>query len=149
MALTITGTVDGIPAPMGSHKHIGRGRIINDNPRTAEWQNAVRWSFRQAYRGEPTAGCVMVILTFYFPHNKGHYGTGRNAGKLKPSAPIGCTYKVKPDLDKLVRAVLDCGTGILWVDDAQVVHLTCQKEWSESPRMEFDITLDVWEEGVL
>ena len=36
---------------------------------------------------------------------------------------------VRPDIDKLARAVLDALTGIVWVDDDQVVELVCRKRW--------------------
>lgn len=36
---------------------------------------------------------------------------------------------VKPDLDNLIKAVLDSATGILWVDDAQIVDMACQKRY--------------------
>ena len=46
---------------------------------------------------------------------KSHFGTGRNAGKLKPSAP---KYPaVKPDVDKLSRAVHDALTIANVIDD--------------------------------
>ena len=35
---------------------------------------------------------------------------------------------VRPDLDKLARAVLDALTGIVWVDDDQVVELAYRKQ---------------------
>lgn len=142
MAVTVvSGTVEGVPAPMGSHRHIGRGRIINDNPRTAEWQNAVRWSFRQAYKGDAVRTPVSVKLEFCMPRPKSHYGTGKNATRVKNSAPSEYSCLGKPDLDKLVRAVLDCGTGILWVDDAQVVSISCSKRYSENSGLDYEINL--------
>ena len=56
---------------------------------------------------------------FRFQRPKSHFGTGRNAGKLKKSAPR--CHVVKPDLSKLVRAVEDALTGIIWRDDSQVI----------------------------
>ena len=48
---------------------------------------------------------VSLRCEFVFPRPLSHYGTGKNATKLKPSAP---RYHVKtPDLDKLVRGVCD------------------------------------------
>lgn len=39
---------------------------------------------------------------------------------------------VKPDLDKLVRAILDAGTGVLWIDDAQVRFIEARKVYAVS-----------------
>ncbi|MCR4339570.1 MAG: RusA family crossover junction endodeoxyribonuclease [Gemmatimonadaceae bacterium] len=58
----------------------------------------------------------------------GHYGTGRNAGTVRPCAPEWPT--TKPDADKLTRALLDALTGVAYVDDSQVVHLGIRKEWA-------------------
>lgn len=35
----------------------------------------------------------------------------------------------KPDLDKILRSVLDSLTGVAYYDDAQVVKVTCQKQY--------------------
>lgn len=140
--MTITGFVDGTPAPMGSHRAFVRGKhavLVNDNKGTAPWQERVRWAFRQAYSGEPHVGLVDVVLRFEFPRPKSHYGTGKNATTIKASAPEVVT--VKPDIDKLVRAVLDCGTGILWRDDSQVVTLRVAKIYRTVPGMAFEIYL--------
>ena len=37
---------------------------------------------------------------------------------------------VKPDIDKLCRSTLDALTGVLYVDDAQIVELHVRKEYS-------------------
>ena len=67
-------------------------------------------------------GPVVVRLEFRFDRPKGHWG----AKGLRPSAPAAKTSK--PDLDKLVRAVLD-GLWPAWGDDAQVVELTASKRY--------------------
>lgn len=80
----------------------------------------------------PVALCVKV----YMQRPKGHYGTGKNAQILKANAPKFCS--TKPDLDKVIRAVQDCATGIWFRDDSQVVNydgslkLYCESE----PRVE-------------
>ena len=37
------------------------------------------------------------------------------------------------DIDKLARAVLDALTGVVWVDDSQVLSMTVSKDWSTRP----------------
>lgn len=41
---------------------------------------------------------------------------------------------VKPDIDKLVRAVNDALTGIMFVDDCQVVSMSVSKDYSDERR---------------
>lgn len=65
---------------------------------------------------------VEVAIAFFHPRPAGHYGTGRNAGILKPSAPWW--KSTAPDVDKLTRAVLDALTTSRAIhDDARVARL--------------------------
>jgi Holliday junction resolvase RusA-like endonuclease len=45
-----------------------------------------------------------------------------------------------PDLDKLVRAILDSLTGVVWRDDAQVVDIVARKVYAETPGVDIAIT---------
>ena len=123
--------VEGIPASQGSKRHVGRGILIESSKRVKPWRSDVRIAAQEA-RGDrlpvPKPGPIYLTLTFWFPRPKSHYGTGRNADILKPSAPASMT--VKPDIDKLERAILDALTGVLWEDDSQVVHLTATKRYA-------------------
>ncbi len=47
---------------------------------------------------------------------------------------------VKPDIDNLVKQVLDCMNGIVWEDDKQVVELEVYKWYSDLPC--WDITVE-------
>ena len=82
-----------------------------------------------AVRWEPITGPVEVTVTFRFARPAGHYGTGRNADTVRPSAPAHPTGG-KGDIEKLVRAVHDALTAAgVWRDDAQVVRLNAAKVW--------------------
>ena len=39
----------------------------------------------------------------------------------------------RPDLDNLLKGLLDCGNGILWCDDAQIVRLVLEKQYADQP----------------
>ncbi len=47
---------------------------------------------------------------------------------------------VRPDLDKLIRAVLDGLTGVAYEDDQQVVRLTAQKAYGETEGVHIKIS---------
>jgi Holliday junction resolvase RusA-like endonuclease len=70
---------------------------------------------------------------FYFPFRKGDYGTGRNQGRLKPSAP---RYVIgTKDLDNLLKPLKDGLKGLVFVDDNQIVgYSSLWKMYSENPR---------------
>lgn len=44
-------------------------------------------------------------------------------------------HTVKPDLDNLVKAILDALNGVAWHDDAQVVELHISKQYVRSPHI--------------
>ena len=80
----------------------------------------------------PAGQAVIVALEFAMPRPKGHYGTGRNAGELRPSAPRHHT--TKPDADKLARAALDAFTKAgIYHDDNHVVRLIADKVYADGP----------------
>jgi crossover junction endodeoxyribonuclease RusA len=121
----ITIEVRGLPAPQGSKRHVGNGVMVESSRAVGPWREAVR-AETQRKVSKPLAGPVYVEITFGLPRPKGHYGTGKNAGKLRDSAPW--FPQGRPDLDKLARSVLDGLTaGGAWADDAQVVCLTARK----------------------
>ena len=115
--------VPGIPATAGSKKgfYIEKIRKVVQSPaskKTKPWMNTVTFFARQQYKGPLLTGPLNLAIEFRLLRTKGHYGTGRNAGTVKPSAP---TYSsTRPDLTKLTRALEDALKGITWRDDSQV-----------------------------
>jgi Holliday junction resolvase RusA-like endonuclease len=81
---------------------------------------------------------VIVRLVFYFARPDNHYGTGRNAGVLKDSAPLypGSTGD---DVDKLARSVLDALTGIVYRSDKRVVTLPARRRYGSPERVEITV----------
>jgi crossover junction endodeoxyribonuclease RusA len=126
----ITIEVRGLPAPQGSKRHVGHGIMVESSRAVGPWREAVRAEAQRAVK-HPFVGPVKVEITFGLPRPRSHYGTGKNAGRVRDGAPW--YPHGRPDLDKLARAVLDGLTaGCSWVDDAQVVCLTARKVY-DSP----------------
>jgi crossover junction endodeoxyribonuclease RusA len=124
--------VPGVPVPQGS-KFLWKGRMIEKNShRLHKWRTTIAEAVigRGWHFDARLVGPVGVMLTFYLARPKAHYGTGRNAGVLKPDAPIFHTGT--PDVDKLVRGVLDALTQArVWRDDCQVASLFADKRYAE------------------
>lgn len=96
-----------------------------------EWRTDIRAAAKVAMAGAaPLEGALAVTVTFVMPRNKGHFGTGRNAGVLKPGAPRWHT--VRPDIDKLSRALLDALKAVVWLDDGQVVQKQATKRYADA-----------------
>ena len=134
--MTITFDVCGRPVAQGSltsFRSASTGRIITPQKQgVKQWRDDIRAEALRCDRG--MTGLielpVVVHLAFRFQRPKGHYGTGRNAGKLKASAPLYPTSARIGDIDKLTRAALDAITGALIRDDRQVVKLAeVEKRW--------------------
>lgn len=47
--------------------------------------------------------------------------------------------KTRPDIDNLVKSLLDALNGLIWDDDAKIVHLEADKLYSEQPRIEIEV----------
>lgn len=130
--------VTGRPAPKGSLVCVGRpgGRhqLIEDNKRTAPWRRTVADTIRKSWPHDQHAAPGQPIgaeLTTSHARPTGHYGTGRNAHQLKPTADPHPVTRSAGDLDKLARLLLDAiqDTDVL-PDDAQVVELISRKVYA-------------------
>lgn len=122
--------VAGTPVAQGSKKVVPAGgfhRAVETNEKNLRpWRAAIAAAARDAMDlADPSRQPIALELEFSSPRPASHYGTGRNAGELRASAPAAKV--TMPDVDKLARAMLDGLTGIVFVDDAQVVELTARK----------------------
>jgi crossover junction endodeoxyribonuclease RusA len=110
--------VTGDPAPQGSKRHVGNGVMVESSKRLRPWRQDVREALLDE-NGSPRlalAGPVSVGLMFTL---------------RRPKKPRFHVPGVVPDLDKLVRAVLDALTSAGVVeDDARVVHLGASKVYA-------------------
>ena len=135
--------VPGKPIPQGSKRWLPEGRMIEANKDLRPWRATVTAYTIKAMREYgaqwPLAGPLDVSMTFTFTRPKSHYGTGRNAGKVKPNAPR--FHDRTPDIDKIVRSVNDGITDAgLWKDDDQVAFLTAVKLYGEQAGVTVRIT---------
>lgn len=112
----------GIPAPQGSKRHVGAGRMIETSKNLPAWRQALIAAATTAQKAQNTAWepintPVTVRAVFHLPRpQKTKYGP----------LPAGV-----PDLDKLARAVGDGLThsGTL-TDDARITGWITHKYWA-------------------
>src|SRR5262245_45911803 len=122
--------VAGRPRAQGSKRHVGGGRMIESSADLPAWRELVAARAREEADGRLFATATRVRAVFWFPPLRSHYGTGRNAGTLKASAPHW--KETKPDADKLVRALLDgLVIGGVLRDDALVARLEVEKRYGD------------------
>jgi Holliday junction resolvase RusA-like endonuclease len=129
-------TVLGEPQPQGSKTTVQqkgrRPRVIDDNPDTKPWRATVAAVALEAMaKRPPLEGPLELHAVFVFGRPASHWGTGRNAGVLKASAPAYCSSR--PDVDKLLRAIGDALTGIVYRDDARIAIVRAEKHYGDGP----------------
>lgn len=128
--MTLAFTVYGVAQAKGSMRAIQiRGMkfpIVTDSNKSARsWSQLVAEGASRAIhelpaseRGVLTEG-VRLTVAFYLPRPKKYNRRGVDAAHL-----------TKPDLDKLLRAVLDALTKVAFQDDSQVTQLIASKHYA-------------------
>ena len=108
--------VKGRPVPQGSMKFIRPGVMIHSRSQElALWRADIARN-AELFGFKPIASAVKVELDFVMNRPK-------SAKRVFPS--------VKPDLDKLIRAVLDGLTGVAYEDDSQVILIQSSKTYGD------------------
>lgn len=113
--------VTGRPAPQGSKNYLPNGRGRESSEYLPSWRADVR----AAFEGRPVpfdnTGPLFAELDFVLTRPKS-----------EPANKHTRPHLGKPDVDKLVRAVLDAlrSAGV-FRDDSQVIHLVGTKRYAE------------------
>lgn len=112
-------TVNAKPAPQGSKKHVGGGRMVEMSKNLPGWRKAVTEAAKAAWSYDsPMDSAVGVIVEFRLQRpKKSKFGD-------HPAGP--------PDTDKLCRATGDAleAAGIV-TNDSRIVHWDARKVWGE------------------
>lgn len=143
MADVISFWVAGVPAPGGSKKAFvipgtNRANIVDDAKNNASWRERVA-SCAAAFMADRLllSGPLGLNVVFLMPRPRSHFGTGKHADRLRPSAPKFHTSP--PDATKLLRALEDSLKGICWLDDSQVARQFVVKIYGARPGARVDI----------
>lgn len=124
--------VPGTPRPQGSKRaFVAGGRAVmteSSGAKHKDWRAQVAHEAHEAY-GDTLllAGPVTLDVTFVLLRPK-----SRPKSRPMPDSA--------PDTSKLVRAVEDSLTGVVWRDDAQVVELLARKIYGDRPGARIVVT---------
>ncbi len=103
--------------------------LTTDNAKLKPWRQELSGTAEVAFAGVAPAERkigVGVYVVFFFDRPK--------------SVSKKVAHKTtKPDLDKLLRAVLDSLTGIAYIDDSQVVQSGLSKQFGSPARAEIRV----------
>jgi Holliday junction resolvase RusA-like endonuclease len=100
------------------------GRVLHSQGSAlAVWRSTVALAAKAA-EARKIEGPVSMKLDF-------HLVKPRTVKRDMPTVP--------PDLDKLIRAILDSLTQIVYFDDSQVVQITASKSYAEEPGVDIAV----------
>lgn len=117
--------MEGTPIPQGSMKHIGNGRMIHSRATDlATWRALIALAAKSA-GCKPILAPIKITMRFRLKKPK----------TVKRDFPT-----VPPDLDKLIRGVLDGLTNVAYADDSQVIDINAQKVYSEALGVDIEIS---------
>ncbi|MBX6423443.1 RusA family crossover junction endodeoxyribonuclease [Thermosulfurimonas sp. F29] len=125
--------VRGIPKAQGRPRVVRfrNGRVgLKDPEASRDWKSYVRLVAAERV-SRPIEGPVALELWFYLPVPKSFSRRKRLAALAGEVLPAK-----KPDLDNLVKAVLDALLGVVVLDDRQIVEIRAGKLYGAVPGVE-------------
>ena len=109
-------------------RHIGQGRMIHARAKElAIWRAQIALEAQKA-GCKPATTAIKIVASFRLKRPK----------TVKRIFPI-----VAPDVDKLIRGLLDALTGVAYVDDAQVIDIMAEKVYSDTPGVDVEINAQI------
>ena len=131
--------IPGIPQSRGSKKSFPIKRangsigvaVTDNNPKSKQWMQMIALAVYKQMGEGVYSGQITLDVEFVMPRPKSHYRTGKRSNELRDNAPHAHTSK--PDRGKLLRAVEDALTGIVYRDDSQVWAGQVKKVYGDNP----------------
>ena len=121
--------VEGEPQGKARPRFSRRSGTVYTPSKTAKYEEEIRCSFLAASGGEMISkgSYAVVILDAYFEIPKS-YTKGKR---------LACEHNInrpdkKPDIDNVLKVVLDALNGVAYEDDKQVIEVICRKWYSRS-----------------
>lgn len=109
-----------------------RARVIRGHAytptKTAQYEQRIARAWAAKYPDQ-LGGDLRVSVIFSMSLPTSWSGVKKERARLGVINP-----SVRPDLDNLVKAVLDGLNGVAFLDDKQVIELFARKEYADEPR---------------
>ena len=121
-------TIKGSPKAQKRHRHTKAG--FTYDPSKSDKNDFLTLIHAKAPK-QPLKGDISLKVTFGMPFVKKHYRTGKYSGELKPNPPLA--YTNKPDIDNMLKFVMDAGNNVIWYDDSQIWKVEMEKIYTEHP----------------
>lgn len=121
-----------IPIPKGRPRFTRTGHAYTPK-RTSEYETNIA-DYYKMNNGRFFDGPIAVRLVFYMPIPK---GTSKRLFNIMKEGDF--PHIKKPDLDNLVKAILDALNGVAFSDDSKITILRSSKMYSDSPGIWLEI----------
>lgn len=127
----MTFEVPGEPMGKGRPRFSQTGHAYTDS-KTRAYENKIIAYYRKAYGGFkwPDTAFIRIKVTAHYPIPKKTTKAAlaaMQAGTLPPSR--------KPDIDNVLKVVLDALNGVAYKDDSRVVCVEAEKIYSHTPKL--------------
>lgn len=124
--------VDGKPQGKERPRFDSVRKMTYTPQKTRDYENLVRTSYKAKYGAQqPLQGEITALIIAYYPIPK---STSKRLKKQMLEYSKKPT--VKPDLDNIIKAILDALNGCAYADDAAVVEVHAYKRYSLDPCVE-------------
>jgi Holliday junction resolvase RusA-like endonuclease len=133
---SISLTIPGPPRGKGRPRFARRGAGVTTytDAQTAAYENLVALAYKAAGGDFHETGTAIVVV-------HAMYQIPKSVSKKKRAQMTAWEIhpQTKPDLDNVIKAVLDGLNGVAFRDDAQVTKLIAEKLYDERPRLDVEI----------
>jgi Holliday junction resolvase RusA-like endonuclease len=117
--MTFSTFVEGTPVPQGSKSLSKYGVMYEANKALKPWRETVAATASWTMAGIPLMEGPLVLAVFF--------------AMPRPPSVKREFPSVKPDLDKLTRAIGDALSGVVYKDDAQIIRLDIIQIYGDGP----------------
>ena len=118
----------GNPVAQQRPRFARKGKFISCYDGQAKLKEGYRWQIRSQFREEPIKTPLAIDLIFFMPIPKSTSGI-----KKRQMGNGIIAHTKKPDIDNLMKFVLDCLNNLAFEDDSQVVEIRAKKIYSSKP----------------
>lgn len=95
----------------------------------AKEKEQCRWQISAQKPTKPYPTPLEVNVVFYMK-----IPVSTSKAKTQQMLQGKINHMIKPDVDNCCKYILDCMTGLIYEDDAQIVKLTATKLYTDAPR---------------
>lgn len=124
--------IEGKPQGKQRPRHTRRG-VTYTPDETRNYEKMVALKYKQA-KGELLGGTIKLILEIYYPIP----ASETKGNKILMASNIKRPDK-KPDIDNVIKIIMDGLNGVAYHDDKQIISIVANKYYSNEPRVEVSV----------